>query len=104
MVTMLRRACAWVAIVAFLGTFGLGAVTPGHLGPDDDAACGTPTAAHPRLQFESVKAPINTTHCPFCHWQRAVSGAHVSAVEVGVSSMEPAACLLPAIGLAALSN
>ena len=87
----LQRFRAWAALLAFSGTFGLGLVTVGHFGPDDDAACGQTAlvSGHPGVQFETVKVASPATHCPFCHWQRAVSGARVASAHAAIAPLLP---------------
>jgi hypothetical protein len=84
--------------VTFTATFGFGAVTVGHFGPGDDAACGeiSLTGGHPRLQIEAVKLAPPATHCPFCHWQRSVSGATVASAADLVTPFEPTDSISPA--------
>jgi hypothetical protein len=84
--------------VTFTATFGFGVVTVGHFGPGDDAACGeiTPTAGHSRLQVEAARPAPPATHCPFCHWQRSVSGATVASLVDVVSPLESVGALSPA--------
>jgi hypothetical protein len=97
MPSLRRRLAAWVALAAFSGFFGLG-WAGGHLNGDDDAACGPNplSGAHASIQFENVKTTPIATHCPFCHWQRAVSGAHLSALHTSLFSLEPIDRLIPA--------
>ena len=83
-----RRLLAWCAIFAFTGTFGFGAGTLGHSGVDDDAACrGAITAGHPITQIGAAAKTTPASHCPFCHWQRAVSGASILAADLGASPL-----------------
>jgi hypothetical protein len=93
----LRRLRAWVALATFTVTFGFGAVTIGHFGPDDDAACGQAAMVdgHPRMQFEAVKLAVPATHCPFCHWQRVVSGASLTSASAALFPLEPLARVIP---------
>lgn len=86
MLSSFQRARAWLAIVAFTATFGLGLSASVHFGPNDDAACGEPSlaAGHVAPQFETAKAVPAATHCPFCHWQRVLSGASVVAADHAV--------------------
>jgi len=96
MPSLSQRFRAWVALAAFVATFGFGTLDIGHLGPDDDAACGASALpGHPKAQFETVKIAPPVTHCPFCHWQRVVSGGHPGAVGAQVSPLEPVALVLP---------
>jgi hypothetical protein len=91
MSSSLLRLRAWIGLIAFSGTFGLGLLSPGHLGADDDAACGQTgfLNGHPRLQFETVKPTPGATHCPICHWQRAVSMARVASAEAWIFILNP---------------
>lgn len=95
--SLLRRLRAWVALLTFTATFGFGVVTVGHFGAEDDAACGQVTLVdgHPRMQFEPVKLSAPATHCPFCHWQRVVSGAHLVSIGTGLFPLEPLARVIP---------
>ncbi len=92
-----RSLCAWVALLTFTVTFGFGAMTLGHSGPEDDAACGQSGVVngHPRVQFEAVKLAVPAAHCPFCHWQRVVSGASLAATNTGFFHLEPLARVIP---------
>lgn len=87
----LLRLRAWVALIAFSGTFGFGLLSLGHFGADDDAACGQPgpRSGHSRAQFEVVKLASQATHCPFCHWQRTVSGARVALAGASAVRLSP---------------
>ena len=105
-----RRLLAWCAILAFTGTFGLGAGMVGHSGPDDDAACfgSAPTDGHPRVQFETATAAPAPTHCPFCHWQRTVGGGSILSADLAVAQFDPidivAAVTTRAIGSTAVDE
>jgi hypothetical protein len=92
-----RRVLAWCALFAFTGTFGLGAETFGHSGPDDDAACRQEllTAGHPGTQFATATTVPVPTHCPFCHWQRMVSGATIASAAGIVNPLGPIETLNP---------
>jgi len=82
MASPFQRLRAWIAIAAFSAAFGVGLSTSIHFGPGDDAACGEVGAGgHRDPLFETTKAIPSAEHCPFCHWQRVVSGAAVPAVE-----------------------
>jgi hypothetical protein len=97
MSSLVRRVCAGLALVTFLGGFGLGTLTPGHLGLEDDAAC-RPLAlsgSHPVLQLEAVPRAPSAGHCTFCHWQRIVGGADLGALSLGQVSLEPVERILP---------
>jgi len=87
----LLRLRAWVALLTFSGTFGFGLLSQGHFGADDDSACGQPgpRSGHSRVQFESVKPGSQATHCPFCHWQRTVSGGSVALAGASVVQLSP---------------
>src|SRR4029079_18697326 len=87
----LRRFLASLAILAFTGTFGMGAGIVGHGGPDDDAACRQTvgTGAHTRAQLETAAPTSTPTHCPFCHWQRMVSGASIVSADLSAVSLDP---------------
>jgi hypothetical protein len=95
--SLFRRLRAWVALVTFAATFGFGVVTVGHFGPEDDAACGQVglVDGHPRTQFEAVKLSGPATHCPFCHWQRVVSGANLASVTTALFPLERLARVIP---------
>jgi hypothetical protein len=83
-----RRLRAWVALVAFSSMFGLGLATTGHF--NDDTACGETSlvAGHLTTGFTTpTPAPV-TAHCPFCHWQRAVSGAAAVSADGAVVTLE----------------
>jgi hypothetical protein len=97
MVSGVRRLFAWAILLAFAGTFGFGPVVPGH-GGDDDPGCNVEVAAgHASAQFETVKQPTTPAHCPFCHWQRVVSGASLGcAVRVAIE-LQPADHVPPAV-------
>ena len=102
----LRRLRAWVALLTFTATFGFGALTVGHFGPEDDSACGQTAlvGGHPRMQFEAVKLTVPGTHCPFCHWQRVVSGANLPSIDTGLFPLEPLARVIPAASRVGRSN
>lgn len=108
MASSFLRLRAWVALVTFSVTFGMGLATVGHFAPDDDAACGQISLAsdHAGTQFETIKLAPTATHCPFCHWQRAVSGASVSADDVATFQLQAVDRLTPpdtrAVGSAAI--
>ena len=97
MASLLQRTCAWAVLVTFSAAFGLGALASGHAGPDDDAACGQVALAsgHPHVQFEAVKQTPPATHCPFCHWQRVVSGADFMPVDAGSDPLRAVNRILP---------
>src|SRR5437867_4443356 len=92
-----RRFSAWIALLAFSATFGLGFASSGHNSPDDDAACGQIALSngHARVQIEPATNARAATHCPFCHWQRAVSGASVVAANAAVVSLDAVGLLRP---------
>ena len=46
------------------------------------------------MQFEAVKLSAVSTHCPFCHWQRVVSGASLGLLTTGALQLEPLARVL----------
>ncbi len=71
--------------------FGLGLATVGHFGLNDDTACGELplSGGHSSTEIGTVTPPVSTTHCPLCHWQRAVSGATVASAGDVVSEPEP---------------
>jgi hypothetical protein len=106
----LRRLLAWSAIVAFTGTFGLGAGSLGHAGPDDDAACRqeAPSGGPAHAEFSPAATVPVPTHCAFCHWQRMVSGASTVAVNLSAASLDPIAVVVAlttrAIGSAAVDE
>jgi len=77
MVSLLRRLVALGAIVTFLFAAGIGPLIPGHLGPSDDAACGTDplVGGNRQIREDAVERTSTPTHCPFCHLQRVVGGA-----------------------------
>lgn len=79
-----------MALVAFTASLCLGWTTVGHLGPADDAECGAVevAAGHAGSQFEAVKASLPASHCAFCHWQRAVSGANLAALTSGIFQLQ----------------
>jgi hypothetical protein len=99
MAPLLRRASAWTALLGFVVAIGLGRMVVGHTGPDDDAAC-VPVAvaaghSHSTTQFEAPRnAPA--THCPFCHWQRAVGGSTTLTLQANTFALEPVEWALPA--------
>ena len=97
MASLSQRLRAWAALVTFTVTFGLGVMTLGHLGPEDDAACGPvgSVAGHPRAQFEAVKLATAAAHCPFCHWQRVVGSASLAAISAGFFELQPLARVVP---------
>ena len=70
-----QRVRAWVAIAAFVASFGLPMAAADHR-VADDAACNVaavPGGAETRVQNAVPnEAP---DHCPLCHFQRAVGGA-----------------------------
>lgn len=75
-----KRVRAWVAIAAFVASFGLPMTAADHPMRADDAACnlsaGESAGAESRLQNAAPnEAP---DHCPLCHFQRAVGGASPS--------------------------
>jgi hypothetical protein len=74
---VLGRLRAYVALAAFVGSFALPLVAKPDFGPDDDSACGQVSLVngHPVTQIEMVVPPKGFDHCPFCHLQRALSGA-----------------------------
>jgi hypothetical protein len=78
-------------LVSFSAAFGLGVLTPGHFGPEDDAACAQDAArsVHSRVQFESVHPTAAGAHCPFCHWQRLVGGSGLVAISSVHAVLEP---------------
>lgn len=86
-----RRLGAWIALVAFSASFGIGWSASSHHEADNDADCGQVQLAssHPRVQFEAAKDPVQATHCAFCHWQRAVSGARLTVVQHASLSLQP---------------
>lgn len=101
MVSSFRRLRAWLAIAAFTATFGLGLSASAHFGPDDDAACGQTVVVmggHSSVQFETPKRVPAPTHCPFCHWQRAVSGASIASAGAAIVQFDDADLLLPPAG------
>jgi hypothetical protein len=53
------------------------ALAVGHADARGPAVCPEDLvgSAHPIDQFESVLPPVDSDHCPLCHWLRAVSGA-----------------------------
>ena len=91
MVLGFRRLLAWSAILAFAGTFGLGAGTFGHYGPDDDAACrqDARAAGHSGPRLQNASTIPSPTHCPFCHWQRMVSGASIVSADFSAAPLDP---------------
>jgi hypothetical protein len=91
MPSSLLRLRAWISLIFFSGTFGLGLLSPGHPGADDDAACGQAAFlnGHPRVQFETVKPAPETTHCLICHWQRTVGVARVASAEASIFRLNP---------------
>jgi len=93
----LRRLQAWVGLVAFATTFGLGVLTSGHLGLEDDAACGGLVGLGTKAPAvaAAVKSPLSPTHCPFCHWQRVVRNAGLPSVDAGISPLEPLTNVAP---------
>jgi hypothetical protein len=98
MAPLLRRLCAWTALVTFSVAIGLGRMVVGHGGPDDDAACApvavAPGHSHSTTQFEAPQhAPA--THCPFCHWQRAVGGASAATLQATIFALKPVEWALP---------
>ncbi len=97
MASLLRRACGWVALLAFCAAFAQGAWTTGHSGPEDDAACGQADLAnaHPKVQFEAVKLAPIATHCPFCHWQRVVRAADFAGLGNHGQFLQPLDRVLP---------
>ena len=97
MASLFRRFSAGVALIAFLAGLGLGTLTPGHFGADDDAACGqvAVAAAHPSIQFEAVRPGPPAGHCAFCHWQRVVGVADLAALSSWSVTLEPAHRVLP---------
>jgi len=101
-----HRLFAWSAIVAFVGTFGLGAVTIGHFGPDDDSAClqTDSTVGHHATQIEAPIAGHAPTHCPFCHWQRMVGGANTVSSQQPGSPLAPVALAIPLVSRAVGSS
>ncbi len=73
-----KRTRAWLALAAFVATFGLPlAVAGGHLAIADDAAC---TLSVPRpldvaqAQIQNADSAV-PEHCQLCHFQRDVNGA-----------------------------
>jgi len=99
MASSLQRLRAWIGLIAFSGTFGLGLLSPGHLGADDDTACGQTgfLNGHPSVQFETVKPTPEATHCPICHWQRTVSIARVASAEAWIFQLNPVDALQSAL-------
>ena len=81
MASVLRRACAWVALVTFSAAFAL-PFTAGCHSLFDDPGCGGEAlvSLHPHTQIESVRPPLVPEHCALCHWLRTFSGARVCAV------------------------
>ncbi len=97
MASLLRRVSAWTALITFTVAIGLGGMVAGHQGPDDDTAC-LPTAltdahAHSSAQFEASKKAAS--HCPVCHWQRAVGGATTVTFQADTFTLEPVEWVLP---------
>jgi hypothetical protein len=71
---------AWVAFLAFAGSFGLPFFSASHLSGLDDEACGQVVlATHSKTQFQGVTPIPPPQHCAYCHWQRAVGGATTAA-------------------------
>lgn len=70
----------------------------GHSGADDDSACRPVTAAnghsHSTAQFESPQKTSPTSHCPFCHWQRAVGGATAGTLHAHNVTLDSVECIL----------
>jgi hypothetical protein len=92
------RLRAWVALVAFFAVFGSGLATFGHAGLGDDEACGdvSLTNGHTSVAFGLPRAPAPLKHCPFCHWQRSVSGVSVASAAPSSVQLEPSDLLTPA--------
>jgi hypothetical protein len=76
------RVRAWIALAAFLCTFGLPSIAAGHLSAADDAGCGLSAPSAPGDTEAGVRAGQGTVeaHCPLCHLQRAVGGASTTGL------------------------
>ena len=83
MAPLLRRLCAWVALVTFSSLFALPFSADSHLLAADDPGCGDGPALvnlHPFTQIESVSPPLVADHCALCHALRTFSSASTSVV------------------------
>ena len=88
---MTRQFRAWIAIAAFVGGLALPWLGQSHEWFDDDAACGQTTylgSNSPTQLTTATKAAVPLSHCPYCHWQRAVGGATVSAIQTPLPWLE----------------
>jgi hypothetical protein len=73
------RLRAWLALVAFVGSFLL-PLAANHIAWDDDLGDGRPVAAHSPTQFDAATGSAPTDHCALCHWWRAIGNANAGLV------------------------
>lgn len=82
------RIRAWLALVAFVCSFALPLTAAEHSVRADDAACNlTAPAAGAQATLRAAAGGGEQDHCPLCHFQRAVGGAHASRpVRISITS------------------
>jgi len=69
------RLRAWLALVAFVGSFLL-PLAANHIAWDDDVGDGRPISGHSPTQFDAATASARADHCALCHWWRAIGNAN----------------------------
>ena len=88
------RLRAWVAVAAFVSSFGLPLAASDHAVRADDAACNLTAdgSGGSETQLRTPAAVSTPDHCPLCHFQRAVGGATPSrAARISAPSMSSVA-------------
>jgi hypothetical protein len=69
------RLRAWLALVAFVGSFLL-PLAVNHIVWDDDLGDGRPLSGHAPVQFDAATGSAQADHCALCHWWRAIGHAN----------------------------
>lgn len=71
------RSCVWLALAALLGGTAVPAYDAHPAGADDAACQVAGWDATRGTALAGARAPTQPPqHCVFCHWLRAVAGAH----------------------------